>query len=71
MHDREPVGQAVNAIISALEAIIEMVNDPSTFDEVAAEEVALWRVKCRAELLCSRIRKKQDEPINAVIRRVQ
>ena len=26
MHDREPVGQAVNAIISALEAIIEMVN---------------------------------------------
>jgi hypothetical protein len=71
MTDREPVGQAINYIISVLEIIIEMANDPATYDEVAAEEVALWRAKCRIELLASEIRRKKDEPINAKIRLVQ
>lgn len=69
--EREPIGQAVNSIIRALDRICEMANDPATYDEVAAEERALWAVKCRAELLTSRIRQKQDEPINAKIRLVQ
>jgi hypothetical protein len=57
MHDREPVSQALNYIIRAL--------------NVAAEEAALWTVKNHAEWLLSYIKAKQDEPINAVIRRVQ
>jgi hypothetical protein len=68
---REPVGQAINSIISALEIIIGMMNDPATYDEVAAEEVEIWRAKCRIELLASEIRRKKDEPINAVIRMVK
>jgi len=55
------VGQAVNAIISALDAIVEMANDPATYDEVAGEEAALWRIKCRIELLTSLVKEKQDE----------
>jgi len=69
--EREPVSQALNYIIRALEVVIEMMNDPATYDEVAAEEVALWRIKCRIELITSEIKRRQDEPINAVIRRVQ
>ena len=58
--DHEPVGQMLNSIVSALEEIIKTANDPSTYQEVAAEEAALWKVKRRAELLCSRVREKQD-----------
>ena len=58
--DREPVGQAIHYIIRALDRIVEMANDPATYEEVAAEERALWAVKCRAELLTSRIRDARD-----------
>jgi hypothetical protein len=71
MHDREPVGQAVNAIISALEIIAKMTLDETTYDEVAADEAALWTAKNQIEWILSYIREKQDDPINAVIRRVQ
>jgi hypothetical protein len=76
MHDfiapnREPVGQAVNAIISALEIIAKMTLDENTYDEVAADEAALWTAKNQIEWILSYIREKQDEPINAVIRLVQ
>jgi hypothetical protein len=66
MTDREPVSQAVHYIIRALDVIVKMANNPATFDEVAAEEEALWRAKCRLELLTSRIRKKQDARIRVV-----
>ena len=69
--DREPVGQAINAIISALDIVAKMAIDPDHYDEVAAEESALWTIKNHAEWLLSYIKEKQDEPINAVIRRVQ
>jgi hypothetical protein len=61
MHDREPVGQALNYIIRALDVVVELANDPATYDEVAGEEVALWRIKCRIELLTSLVKEKQDE----------
>jgi hypothetical protein len=57
---REPVGQAVNYIRRELDRICKLANDPATYDEVAAEERELWAIKCRAELLTSRIREKRD-----------
>ena len=51
MHDPEPVGEAIHYIIRALDRIVELMNDPATYEEVAEEERALWTVKCRAELL--------------------
>jgi hypothetical protein len=60
MTDREPVAQAVNAIISSLEIIARMAKDPATSGEVAAEEAALWTVKNHAEWICSYIKTKRD-----------
>ena len=37
--DREPVGQAINAIISALDIVAEMAIDPDHYDEVAARRI--------------------------------
>jgi hypothetical protein len=71
MTDREPVGQAVNAIISALHIVARMSLDENTYDEVAAEESALWTAKNQIEWILSYIKEKQDEPINAVIRMVK
>jgi hypothetical protein len=62
MHDREPVGQAVNAIISALDIVAKMTLDENTYDEVAAEEAALWTAKNQIEWILSYIREKKDEP---------
>ena len=42
--DREPVGQAVNSIISALDIIAQMAQRAKTYDEVAAEKAALWQI---------------------------
>ena len=58
--ERENVGEAIRHIIHALDIIVKMANDPATYEEVAAEERALWAVKCRAELLTSRIRGVRD-----------
>ena len=68
-HDREPVSQALGYIIRALAVVGEIAVDPLTYDEVAAEEAALWTVKNHAEWLLSYIKAKQNEPIN--IRLVQ
>ena len=56
----EPLGEAIHYIIRALDRIVELMNDPATYEEVAEEERALWAVKCRAELLTSTIKKKRD-----------
>jgi hypothetical protein len=61
MSDREPVGQAVNAIIMAMSEIARMAHNPETYDEVAAEERALWTIKNQAEWLLSYLRERQDE----------
>ena len=58
--EREPVAQAVNAIISSLEIIARMAKDPATSVEVAAEEAALWTVKNHAEWILSYIKEKRD-----------
>jgi hypothetical protein len=70
-HDREPVGQAVNSIIQALDIIacMALVND--TYDEVAAEKETLKWVIRRTNLILRLIKSRQDEPINAKIRLVQ
>ena len=62
MTDREPIGQAVNSIISVLDVIVRMAVTPPTYDEVAAEEEALWVIKGRAEWLLSYIAEKQKAP---------
>jgi uncharacterized protein YfkK (UPF0435 family) len=51
--DREPVGQGVNYILSALDIIANMALDPEQYDEVAAEEIALGQIISRAQLILS------------------
>ena len=58
--DREPVSQAVNSMIYALEIIARMAQDPKTRDEVFAEEGALWTVKNHIEWICSYIKEEQE-----------
>jgi len=59
MSDREPIGQAINSIISVLDIIVRMAVTPNTYDDVVAEEEALWVIKGRAEWLLSYIAEKQ------------
>jgi hypothetical protein len=40
----EPVGQAVNAILGALDVIAAMAKTEKRYDEVAAEKAALWQI---------------------------
>jgi len=60
--DREPVEQAVDAIIDSLDIIVRMAVTPAKYDEVAKEEEALWAIKGRAEWLLSYIKEKQQAP---------
>ena len=62
MHDleKESVAQGVNYIITALEIIARLAQDPKTCREVADEEAALWTVKNHAEWICSYIKEKRD-----------
>ena len=61
--DREPLGMAITYIIRALNDIVTMAITPATYDEIAAEEEALWVIKGRAEWLLSYIKEKQkDQP---------
>jgi hypothetical protein len=59
MSDREPVAQAVNSIIRVTNDIARMLANPATYDEVAAEEAALWTIKNNVEWLLSYIDEKQ------------
>jgi len=66
MHDseavtREPVGQAINSIIDALDAIACMTLVESTYVEVAAEEEDLkWIIK-RTELILKLIKSRRTQ----------
>ena len=58
--DREPVGQGINYILAALDIIAKMALREDQFDEVAAEEAALWTVKNHVEWILSYIKTRQD-----------
>jgi len=59
--DREPVGQAINSIIDALDAIACMTLVESTYEEVAAEEEDLkWIIK-RTELILKLIKSRRAQ----------
>ena len=58
--EREPVAQAINAIIKSLEIIARMATDPATSVDVAAEEIPLWTVRNHAEWILSYIKTKRD-----------
>jgi hypothetical protein len=62
MTDREPVSQAVNSIIDALEIIARLAKDPENRDEVFVEEGALWTVKNHVEWILSYIKEEQEAP---------
>ena len=69
-HKREPVGQALNAIISILDELAAMALRPETYDEVAAEERALGAVSSRAQLILSFIdARRKSVPNLRVVKR--
>jgi hypothetical protein len=59
MSDREPVAQALNSIIARLNEIGGLAVKPEAYDEVAAEERALWTIKSNVEFILSYISEKQ------------
>jgi hypothetical protein len=63
---REPVGQAVNSIIAALDEIAAMALRPETYDEVAAEERSLGAISSRAQLILSFIDARRSSKIRVV-----
>ena len=60
--DREPVGQAVNAIIQTLDVIACMALTPKDYDEVAVEEESIKFIKRRAELILRLIKSRKPPP---------
>ena len=65
-HDREPVGQAINSIIDALDAIACMTLVEATYAEVAAEEEDLkWIIK-RTRLILRLIKAPRGANIRVV-----
>ena len=58
--EREPLGQALNSVISQLNAAARLAADPATYGEVAAEEGTLWYVKNQCEWLLSYIKTKEE-----------
>jgi hypothetical protein len=63
---REPVAQAVNSIIAALDEIAAMALRPETYDEVAAEERSLGAISSRAQLILSFIDARRSSKIRVV-----
>lgn len=53
MHNREPVGQALNYALQMLDIVAAMALRPETAAEVAAEEIALGQIISRAQLVLS------------------
>ena len=64
--DREPVGQAINSIIDALDAIACMTLVESTYEEVAAEKKNLEWIIERTELILKLIKAPRGANIRAV-----
>ena len=64
--DREPVGQAINSIINALDVIACMALMNETYDEVAAEQANLQWVIDRTELILRLIRSRQPSKLELV-----
>ena len=52
-HKREPVGQAVNSMLTTLDELAKRSLDPLTVGEVAAEQVRLGQIISRAQLILS------------------
>jgi hypothetical protein len=54
------VGDALDAINSALRIIVGLTVNEETYPEVAAQEGELWDVRNRVSFILMRIRKKQE-----------
>jgi hypothetical protein len=64
--DREPVGQAVNSIITALDVIACMALARDTYDEVAEEEETLKFAAKRIELILRLIKQQRASRLRVV-----
>ena len=64
--EREPVAQALNAVIGALDVVASMALDPQDYDEVAAEKIAIGQVITRAQLILSLVEARDAKPLRRV-----
>jgi hypothetical protein len=53
MTDREPVGQALNYVLSTLKTVAEMALEEESYAEVAAEEIRIGQILNMAQLILS------------------
>jgi len=60
--DREPVGMVLASIVRALDDVAGMAREPSTYKEVAAEEIALGQILSRTQLILSFIDSHNKAP---------
>ena len=63
---REPVAQALNAVIGALDVVASMALDPQDYDEVAAEKIAIGQIITRAQLILSLVEARDAKPLRRV-----
>ena len=64
--EREPVAQALNAVIGALDVVASMALDPQDYDEVAAEKISIGQVITRAQLILSLVEARDAKPLRRV-----
>ena len=56
---REPIAQALNAVLTILDIAIARAGTPSDYDEMSEEELTLLRIAARAELAWGMLRKQR------------
>jgi hypothetical protein len=66
--EREPVGQVVNSIRARMLDIARMVKRPETYDEVLAEEAALWALWNDVGWIVSYLREEEERKRKAAPR---
>ena len=68
--EREPLGQALNAVLDVLSATSHMVRNPCEFDEVAAEKRTLNRIVILSQLILSVIHDREEGEMG-VLRKIR
>jgi hypothetical protein len=62
MSDREPVAQMLNSILTTVNEILVMANNPDTRNDVAAEEYRLGQILGRIELILTSFETSRPRP---------
>jgi hypothetical protein len=68
--EREPLGPALHAVMTAMIEVARMVRSPYEYDEVVAEKVALHDIALMANLILNMIKEAEKGQLG-VLRKIR